>query len=961
MKLRYFLASFLLLGAPLAAKAPSAPAATSTSDKAAPAWPFAKSDLTPDPAFHFGKLANGMRYIIRRNERPQGTALVRLYIGSGSLEETDRERGLAHFLEHMAFNGSNHVPEGEMVKLLEREGLAFGADTNASTGFEATTYKLDLPRNDPALLDTALMLMRETASDLTIAPAAVDRERGVVLSERRDRTNYALKNTLDEFSFNTPAARFTQRIPIGTEQVLNTATAADIRGYYAREYVPANAVLVVVGDFDPALVEAKIRTHFGSWAAAPMPAEPSAGPVDPKRAGLSEIYLDPALSERVTVSRYSSYRDVPDTAAKRRQDLLSSIGYQIINRRLQATARQENAPFRGAGFGTGDVFKAARVTNLVVDTADGQWAAGLKAATIALHRALEYGFSPSEVAEQLAEVVTAQKNAAASANTQSNAALTDQALQLVTDDQIPTTPQSGLVRLEAFLPYITPAAVLAALREDFASLDDPLIRFRGSVAPVGGTDALRSTWDGAMGQPIKPVTETAKAQFGYDSFGAAGKVVADTLDPRLGIREIRFANGVRLNLKQTDLQKDRVAFQVSIDGGELLNTKDDPLETAMVAVLPQGGLGKHSLDELQSILAGKSVSFALQSATDSFISRGTTTTGDLDLQLKLLAAGLIDPGYRSDAVERYHRNIISYFKQKDATPGSVLGYSLGAIISDNDPRFTLQNEARYEALDFTKLRKDIGDRLAHGALEIALVGDFDQQNAINFVAATFGALPAREENFELRKDARQRSFTTDLTPRILNHDGEADQALLQLTWPTRDASDQTEALQLKMLERVMQLELQDELRERLGKTYSPGARSDTSYYYPGFGTFMVNASVDVGDVDTTLAAIRAVVARLRSQPVDADTLARARRPLLESFDNALKTNVGLLSLVDRAQTQSDRINDFLAARGVVKQITAADIEAIAERYLVPSGALEVEVLPRPKQEGTPPSLPAPQN
>jgi zinc protease len=154
-------------------------------------WAFETSDVPVDPGFTFGTLPNGMRYVLRENHTPANTVLVRLRIGSGSLEETDEERGLAHFVEHMAFNGSTRVPEGEMVRLLEREGLAFGADTNASTGFETTTYKLDLPRSDPKLIDTALMLMRETASELTISAEAVARERGVILAEKRDRTTYA--------------------------------------------------------------------------------------------------------------------------------------------------------------------------------------------------------------------------------------------------------------------------------------------------------------------------------------------------------------------------------------------------------------------------------------------------------------------------------------------------------------------------------------------------------------------------------------------------------------------------------------------------------------------------------------------------------------------------------------------------------------------------------------------------
>jgi zinc protease len=948
MQYRLVASAFLLVPVSLQAQEiPEPTAASEQSSEAAkePVWAFETSDIAVDPDYRFGQLANGMRFIIRQNDRPEGTALVRLAIGSGSLSETDSERGLAHFLEHMAFNGSTNVPEGEMIKLLEREGLAFGADTNASTGFETTTYKLDLPRNDPALLTTALMIMRETVSELTIAPDAVDRERGVILSERRDRTNFAQKDLLDRFEFLTPGARYTERLPIGTPEVLTTATSDDLRGFYSREYVPSNTVLAVIGDFDADLVEAAIREFFDNWKAAPLPEEPETGPVDLARSGLTDIYLDPALSERVVAARHSNWIDEPDSARTRRQNLLRSIGYGIVNRRLQALARSEDPPFRGAGFGTGDLFEIGRTTNLVVDSADGEWAKGLDAAVVTMRRALQLGFTAAELAEQVAGTLTAQQNAAASADTRSSGELMGGALGMVENGTVPSTPQSGLDRLEAFIPYITPAVVLAALQVDAAPLDNPMIRFRGSMAPDGGEVGLRSVWQAAIIKQVGPLAEAAMAEFAYTDFGTPGTIALDDIEPRLGIRRIIFANGVRLNLKQTDLQEDRIAFQMTLDGGTLLNTEVNPLATAMASSLPQGGLGKHSLDELQSILAGRSVGWSLNIGADSFRASGTTTARDLELQLQLLVAGMNDPGYRAEAETQYQRGITNFFKQKDATPGSVLGNALGGIISDNNPRFTLQPEESYQALNFAQLREQIGGRLAKGALEVALVGDIDEQAAIDLVSATFGALPQREPDFIPRTEARLRTFTANRTPRVLTHQGEPDQALLRITWPTVDDSDLDQDIRLTVLERIVRLELQSELRERLGKTYSPSANSNTSRDYVGFGTFAIAASVDVADVEATRAAIEAALAKLRTEPVDTDTLDRARRPLIESFDNALKSNGGWMDLVDRAQSESDRIDRFLKARQVIEAITPKEIQTNAARFLQPDDGLEVLVLP----------------
>jgi zinc protease len=945
-----FAASLLLalhsfnLTTPLAAQ--DAPAAEAP---AAPAWAFEASDLPVDPSYTFGRLDNGMRYIIRTNATPEGTALVRLRIGSGSLEERDDERGLSHYLEHMAFNGSKGIPEGEMIRLLEREGLAFGADTNASTGFENITYMLNLPRNEPALLDTALMLMRETASELTIAEDAVERERGVVLAERRDRAGFQQRNFEDNVAFLAPGARYASRLPIGDIGVLESATAEDLRGLYRRAYTPANAVIVVVGDYPVAEVEAAIRMRFADWQAdASAPPEPVTGPVDVTRKGLTDIHLDPALSESVTLTALAPWRDEPDTLANRDAATLRGVGYAIINRRLARLARGEDAPFRGASFGSGDLFEDARLTSLAVNSADGEWRKGMLAAVREVHQALTYGFTQAEVDEQLANRRTALENAAEAAATRGHGVFAGAALALASEERVPTTPAFNLARFEALLPSITPDAVWQAVLADAAPLDDPLIRFEGRTAPGGGEEALRGAFAEAMALPIASPADNGPLAFGYSDFGAPGVVVSDTVEPSLGLRFIRFANGVRLTLKQTTIREDRIAFSLAIDGGDLMNTADAPLRVALVDALALGGLGRHSQDELTSVLAGRSVSLGLSSATDAFTTSGTTTPRDLTLQLQVLTALLTDPGYRREGEERFRKGIENYFATLDSTPGRALGTAIGAILSDNDPRFSLQPKEAFLALDYAGLKAAIGDRLAQGAIELSLVGDLDPDAAIAAVATTLGALPPREPEFLPREEARTRSFTAQRGPRTLTHKGEADQALLQWTWPTTDDSDQTETLRLGLLARAVQIVLTDKLREELGQAYSPSASAGNSPFYRGYGVFSIGASVDIAEVAATRAAVAQVIADLRAAPLSADLIERARRPLLEEYDNALKDLGGWAGLAARAQSQPERLARWQTAPGTLRAITPEELHQTALTWLVPDGAVEVLVEPAAK-------------
>lgn len=917
-------------------------------------WAFEQSDLPVDPEFRFGVLPNGMRYIIRHNATPAGTGEVRFVVNSGSTSESADEQGYAHFIEHMAFNGSTRVPEGEMVKLLEREGLAFGADTNASTSFETTLYMLDLPRNDPALLDTALMLMRETASELLFDQEAVDRERGVILSEKRVRDTYSYRNLTDRLDFLYPGSRFAERLPIGETDRLLAADSTTLKGLYHRLYTPKNSALVVVGDFDPDVVEAAIREHFIDWRPAPgtadPPERPFAGPIDPHLKGQTDIHIDPALSERVTASRNAPWVEEPDTQAVRFQGMLRQIGYGIVNRRLSRLANDENPPFRDAALGTAEVYRAGRTTNIVMISGDAGWQAGLEAAVAEYRRALAYGFTEAEVAEQLANIRTSIENAVTLAETRSNSTHTAAALALIQEERVPTTPQSSLERFEAYLPEITPQAVLEALKGDAVPLDDAMLRFEGREPPEGGEAALRAAWEAAMAAPVERGTEIDAGSFGYTDFGPAGTVVSDAVDPRMGIRELVFANGVRLNLKRTDLKKDRVSYSIAIDGGDMLNTRDNPLATGLVSGLPLGGLGKHTYDELQSIMAGRNVAVGISSDERNFRMGGTTTPGDLELQLQLLTAAITDPGYRSQGETRFRRSVRDFFASKDATPGSAVSNALGGIVSDDDPRFSVPPEQDYLALDYAKLKADIGDRLARGAIEIGLVGDIDEDRAIALVAATLGALPAREAEFVSYHDNRQRGFTADRSPRTVYHTGNPDQAQISFLWPTRDDADPVESMALALLDRVVQIELTDVLREKLGQTYGPSVRASQSRTYYGYGTFTTSAAVDVADVAGARQAMIETISALRASPVDQDVLLRAKRPVEEQYENALKTNEGWLNLVGRAQSESDRIDRFRSAKDRLAAVTPAQLQALALKYLDPDARLEIVALPRPAEQ-----------
>ena len=935
--------------APVFARDTAAPTtattATNPQTEAGKAWNFAASDVPVDPNIVFGVLPNGMKYALLANSTPKDSVVLRMRFDVGSFAEAEDQRGLAHFLEHMAFNGSTNVPEGEMIKLLERKGLAFGADTNASTGFDETIYQLDLPNASDDLINTGLMLMRETGGELAIDPTAVDRERGIILSERRARDTYQLRNLIDQLDFQMQGMKVASRLPVGTEEVIKTAPAARLRDLYDRYYRPERATLVMVGDFDPAAVEAKIKARFGDWKGrGAAGANPDIGTIDYQRAAAADDFIDPAIQDSVTLAAFKPWVDEADTKAKRARTLAEDVGEAIVNRRLAKLALNEDSPILGGYFSEAAGWKVFDQVTVGAVAKEGAWQEALALIEQEQRRAIEHGFTQAEVAEQLATRRTALRNAVAGVTTRRSDALADTLIAAAKGDFVFARPETSQALFEATAPSLSAAAVTAAFRKRMEGFSAPLARVSAKKPIDGGTDAILAALRSSAQVAVAAPTEAANAAFAYDNFGTPGRIVSDDRIEDLGIRRVRFANNVMLNIKKTDFQKDRVMLSLRVDGGNLLATRDDPTKVSLAGSLMLGGLEAHSLDELRSILAGKTVSPSFGNATDAFGGSALTSPEDFGLQAKLMAAFLTHPGYRPDGLALIRRVLPQQYAANDATPAAVIGRDAGGILANDDPRSQTPPLAKLMTLDWAQLKPVLADSFAKGAIEIGVVGDIDEQAAIDAIAASFGALPERRAAFNLRPEARVREFAADRSERTLIHKGPAEQAELRVYWPARDDSNLGEAMRLNLLARVMQLKLTEELREKLGESYSPGAAASLSDEFPGYGHLFAASNVDHKDLATTRAAIFAIAKELRDAPVDADLLDRARKPLVEAMTKSRRENAYWLNYVAEATSQTDRLDRSRKGIGEVEAATPAELQLLAKRYLVDDKALVIKAV-----------------
>ena len=938
------LVAFVFLAAPAIAPA------WAQTQPAKPLWAHLASDIAPDPSVTYGSLPNGMRYALMKNQLPPGAVSIRFSFEFGSLYESESEKGLAHFIEHMAFNGSKNVPEGEMVKKLERLGLAFGAHTNASTSQKFTTYMLELPNASDTLVDESLFLMRELASELAFNADAIDRERGIVLAEWRRGDNVQRRRSDQQLNFLLPGAYAPSRMPIGDPKVLETASRGQMLSLYERFYRPERATMVIVGDFDIAAMEQKIRDKFGDWSGRGEAGKnPDLSYTITERPSAASVFTHKDGGDSVSVYSFLPFRDEPDTAAQRRADNLLMFAIGALSRRLAPLINAEDPPFRSAGLSTGDILETVRIAGGSVTVTPESWKHGLQTLEQEWRRALLHGFTQDEVDLQINSLRTSQQNQAQREKTRTTGALINGILSAIQNETIFATPSSGLARFEGWAGDVTPAMVLEEFRK-WMPMERPLFFMATSVERPGVDKEIVAAWEESGKVEVKPPGSKSAMKFAYTHFGAPGKVVKDARLSDIDARTVTFANNVRLNIKKTDFQKNVVQVSLRVGSGALDLPETPYGLSSLMSAYSSGGLEKHSADDLRTILAGKQVSTRFGASGASFGSTYSTTPADLELQLQVAAAFLTHPGYRPEAERRWRQGLVLSWPRLDQNAQTVWQSKGWRILTSGDKRFGTDPDDGEVLRSFTELRAYLEPVLAKAAIEIAIVGDIEEQKAIDLVAKTFGALPAREVAATKFKAERPVVFRKDRTPILLTHAGEASQALAQVYWFVPDVDPDAEPQTfrtLAVLAGIMRLKVTNEIRESLGASYSPSASASLTSYFRGYGYVNAGAEVKPEDADKVIAALEKIAAELRAGEISDDEFSRAITPSLEVLPQNATSNGYWLGLISQAQTRPDLMerNKIAAIEKSVRAVTKADVVAAANRWLVETNVQEVRVMP----------------
>jgi len=926
---------FLLLAVPAAAKdvAPVKP------------WPQLSSDLPADRDIRFGTLPNGMRYAIRRNTSPKGALSVRLRMDVGSLMERDNEQGIAHMLEHMAFRGSKNVADGDVVRKLQSLGLTFGADTNAYTTATQTVFMFDMPKNDAASIDTSILLMREIAGNLNIDQSALDTERNVVLAEAHlhDVPGQHLEKSNLAFLYGDRAA--SGLMPIGLEDIIAHADAKLVRNFYDAWYRPERGTLVIVGDIDPDQIEARIRASFSDWTArAPARVAPHYTPPT-AHADPVKLFAEPGAQSFVLFDWVTPFDATPDDKAKETREMNRYVALAVLNQRFSALEHGASPPFISAVSSHDQAGTVADTSEVAVNYRTGEAMGGLETAERVWREIVANGVRPDELQQVIAQLRTFFESRSTASETTTTPFIANDVVRSLDEDTVYTSPATDLSLFNDVAKGMTVQGVNAALREAFSGTG-PLVFVSGPSPLTGGEAAVTSALADADKTPLAASQATPTPVWPYEAFGVTGKVASRRTVDDLGVTYVRFENGVTLTVKPTQFRAGQVLIDVDFGNGRLDLPRDRVAPAwALGGAFVQGGLKRYGVEDLQHRMADKVWGASLSIGDDSFTLSGQSRAEDLNTEMQVLAAYFTDAAWKPAAFDQVRIADAGIQSETEASPSSLLAREFYGLVHDGDTRWRAPTLNDINTATVDQAKAIVEPAMESGPVDITIVGDVTVEQAIAAVAPTFGALAHRSPGGP-PPNAHEVFPGPTPQPVRLTDSGAPNQAVAAIAWPTSGFfPDMQSPRTLRVLAEIFSQRLLDELRTKEGITYTPGASTYTSLVTPDYGFIYALAQIPPDKIDTFYDVVAHVADDLKTKPVAADELERARGPRIEDIQRQQQTNEYWLSLLAGSQTDPRRLDVIRTTLPDLQAVTADKLQAAAGTWLLPDKAYKVIVLP----------------
>jgi zinc protease len=937
------------LAAQVALPAP-APAATPAAAPAVPGprpWLYEKSDVPIDTAWRFGELDNGLRYAIRRNDVPAGQVSIRVRVDVGSLMEEPSEAGFAHFIEHLSFRGSREVPDGESKRIWQRLGASFGSDSNAQTSPTGTVYALDLPRATEPGIDESLKILAGMLSEPNISQGPVDAERAVVMAERREGLSPQARVGDEIRSFFFAGQRLGKHSPIGTEATLTGATADALNAFHDRWYRPDRTVIAISGAMDPAVLEAKLKAHFSGWRSkGPATPLPDFGKPDPRQPA-TKVVVEPAAPFSVGLAYLRPWVFNEDTIAFNQARLADQLALELINRRLELAASQ-GASFLQASVALDNSSRSANATYVTVVPIGNDWEKALREVRAIIEDARRTAPSQVDIDREFNGMGSAFTTLVATAEIEGSSAQAENLVSAVDIRETVVSPQAQLDIYQGARSYMTPDKLLASTRRLFSGTTVRALLSLKTAQP----NALARLGT-AFRTPVQAATnvrlgDKAVTMDALPALPPPGKMVSNTPLGIIGIQTIAYENGVNLLLLSNKAEPGKVHVNVRFGHGrQSFSPKQDDALWAAPFTLMASGMGDLGQRELTELMNGRRLSFNFGIDDDAFTLSATSSPQDYRDQLRLFATKLAYPRWDEAPLKRTMAALDAGYDPIPSSASDALDRNLDWMLRDRDGRYAPATPADRETLTLGKFKAIWEPRLASGPIEVQIFGDIDTQQAIDAVAATFGALPKRTDT-PPPAEYRAMHFPSPVaSPVLISHDGPSEQAAAVIAWPTGGGVAQIkESRQLEMLARIINDRLFEKLRSIDGAAYTPSATSVWPEASDSGGFLYVQTQLKPDRIAYFFQLMNEISLDLAKNPVTQDELDRQVEPIRQLLNRAAYSNAFWMGQLQGYTTDKRKLALAASLARDLLDVTPADLQALATRYLVPQSSWSAIILKR---------------
>ena len=915
-----------------------------------------KTEGTPipnDPNVKIGKLANGLTYYIRKNTEPKNRAELYLANKIGSLMENDEQQGLAHFTEHMAFNGTKDFPKNEIINYLQKAGVRFGADLNAYTGFNETVYMLPIPTDSAALFHNGFKILANWAGKITMDGEEIDRERGVIIEEDRQRGKNAqerMSKQLLPLLLNN--SRYANRLPIGKTDILNSFTHDKIKNFYADWYRPNLQAVIAVGDFDVNEVEKLIKDNFSELKNPAKPKERLSYDLPDNKEPLAKVITDAEQPYNIALVIYKQRGNTLKSTADFKKSIMYSMINSMLGTRFQEILQKGDAPFLFAQSTFGPYqgglvpgINAFQTVTAAKSAADLEKA--ITAAVAENERMARFGFVQAEL-----EVV--KKNLAANNDkrlkekdkTASNAFVQQYLANFLTGTSIPSMEFAHAQTIKA-LESITLADV-NALAKTLITKENQIVVVQAPEKTKAElpTEAQILTALKNAGTGVTAYVDNSVNKPLLEKKPVAGKVTAEKKIDAIGVTEWTLSNGVKVLLKPTDFKNDQILFTSFSKGGTSLAPENDFYSADMVSIIPQSGVGAFNPTQLDKLLAGNTgrAGAYVDALYQGF--NGNSSPKDLETALQLVYAYATNP--RKDA-EIFNRSLSEYkvvIANKNASPTSLFADTVQAVLASYNKREMPASLADLEKVSLDKAFAFYKDRFADANEQtFVFVGNFDANTIKPLIETYIGGLPSlnKPKNFV---DTGVRPPKGKVSKTV--YKGLEDKATVELFIHGVFEYTAENNVQLDALKSALEIKILERLREKESGVYSPQVGLSVSKYPASHYYFNISFSCATANVEKLIAAALDEVKKIKGSGASAEDISKFKSEEQRQMELSLRNNGYWLSYLALRAKYGDDMTLLLNDKKRLEAVTVESTKANANKYLDENNFIRLVLMPEKK-------------